>query len=241
MNAGVELAARDRGVRHADPLAAAGSIRVVVACAVRLYSNGLGGALQHAPGSGIVVVGCAAGAMETLQLVAARPPAVVLLDVSMHGAVAVAGELRATCPQARTLMLVTDDCAGVDLLSCVRAGALGYVAPDGSLDDLVAAVQSAARGEVVCSPRFAAQVFDHVAELAQRERPEAALDQLTAREREIVELLAHGLSNKEIARRLAIRVPTVKNHVHSVLEKLGVRSRAAAARLARGSVEACCS
>jgi len=84
-----------------------------------------------------------------------------------------------------------------------------------------------------CTPRLAAMLLGRVATLAQERRVPSALDELTAREREVVELLGEGLSNKEIASGLQIEVATVKNHVHNILDKLHVTRRAEAAALAR--------
>jgi DNA-binding NarL/FixJ family response regulator len=85
----------------------------------------------------------------------------------------------------------------------------------------------------VCSPQIAATLFRRVAALAGDRSPPASLGGLTEREREILTLIEHGCSNKEIARQLRVKVTTVKNHVHNILEKLGVSRRGAAARLAR--------
>jgi len=103
---------------------------------------------------------------------------------------------------------------------------------DGTLADLRAVIESVARGEVVCSPRIAASLLRRIADLAAEREPPPPELRLTSREIEIVELIDQGLSNKEIAQRLSIALPTVKNHVHSILDKLHVHRRAeAAARL----------
>ena len=94
-------------------------------------------------------------------------------------------------------------------------------------------VESVARGEMLCSPRLAATLLHRVATLAQERHSPGPLDSLTVRERQIVDLLGDGLSNKEIARGLQIEVTTVKNHVHHILEKLQVARRADAATFAR--------
>jgi DNA-binding NarL/FixJ family response regulator len=94
-------------------------------------------------------------------------------------------------------------------------------------------VHAVARGEALCSPRVAGLLFRRVTALACERAPQADLSLLTQRERETLSLIEHGLSNKEIARRLAIRLTTVKNHVHHILEKLGVSRRGAAAAVIR--------
>jgi DNA-binding NarL/FixJ family response regulator len=124
------------------------------------------------------------------------------------------------------------------VLACAEAGVSSYVPREASLADLAAAIESAARGEAVCSPRMTALLFRRVRVLS-RVRPEPAeVPELTARQWEIIDLIDEGLSNKEIARRLYIEVPTVKNHVHNILDKLQVRRRSEAAARVRGLREA---
>jgi DNA-binding NarL/FixJ family response regulator len=128
---------------------------------------------------------------------------------------------------------VSDDSS--DIVACAEAGMVGYVSRDGSTDEVVAAVHGALRGELHCAPHVAATLFRRLAALA----PGAAADVdrdavLTPREREIVALIDQGLSNKTIGGRLRIGTPTVKNHVHHILEKLKVRRRGEAAALVRG-------
>jgi DNA-binding NarL/FixJ family response regulator len=120
-----------------------------------------------------------------------------------------------------------------EICECAEAGIAGYVARDGSKEDLIAAVEYAVRGEVICSPRAAACLFRRLAAHVRttRQRPREAA--LTSREQDIIALIDKGLSNKEIARQLKISLPTVKNHVHNILEKLQVRRRGAAAALLR--------
>ncbi|HZR94177.1 MAG TPA: response regulator transcription factor [Gaiellaceae bacterium] len=112
-----------------------------------------------------------------------------------------------------------------------EAGVAGFVDGDAALDDLVAAVARAQSGEASCPPSLVTMLLRRIVMLADHSTvsPHAAL---TARERQIVQLIAEGLSNKEIARRLCIEVATVKNHVHNILDKLQVNRRTeAVARL----------
>jgi DNA-binding NarL/FixJ family response regulator len=123
-----------------------------------------------------------------------------------------------------------------DVLACARAGAVGFVTRDSHISDLLAAVTSAYRGELICSPRMAARMFEHMNALLAGTAPGAENRELTLRELEIAELLQRGLSNKEIAHKLFIEQATVKNHVHNILSKLQVTRRGeAAARLRRHS------
>ena len=113
-------------------------------------------------------------------------------------------------------------------LACAEVGIVGYVAREASVDELVRIVTSLHCGEPACSPRIATMMFRHATAIA-RERGAAPVSTLTHREHEILALIHRGLTNKEIAAALSIGLTTVKNHVHHVLEKLGVQHRTAAA------------
>jgi DNA-binding NarL/FixJ family response regulator len=159
-------------------------------------------------------------------LAAARPDA-VLLDMSSPLALALAARLRAAAPGVPVVGFGLGDQAA-DALACAEAGLVGFVGREGTVDELAGAVLAALAGEVRCSPQVAALLCDRVAALA-RARP-AQPAALTGREREVADLVCDGLSNKEIALRLGIGPATVKNHVHSVLDKLNIARRGAIAR-----------
>jgi two-component system, NarL family, nitrate/nitrite response regulator NarL len=114
------------------------------------------------------------------------------------------------------------------ILACAQAGASALLTPAASSNELVNAIESVARGEPLCSPAIGAVLLRCVQTLA-RGRGGLLAERLTPREREIVGLIRSGSSNREIASRLSIELSTVKNHVHNILEKLGVHERAAAA------------
>jgi two-component system nitrate/nitrite response regulator NarL len=205
------------------------AIRVLIVDDLRLYREGLAHALAQRPH--IRVVGTAARRETALAEVTRLQPTVVLLDMAMSGSIAMVRELRERAPEVKVVALaVAED--DQDVLACAEVGLAGYVPREGSFDDLVSAVESAARGELLCSPRMAAALFRRLATLAEDREPGAGVPHLTAREMEILHLIEDRLSNKQIAGRLCIEVATVKNHVHNILEKLQVRSRdEAAARL----------
>jgi DNA-binding NarL/FixJ family response regulator len=116
-----------------------------------------------------------------------------------------------------------------DVIPCAEAGVAACLPRETTLADLSATIERVAAGESNASPRVAAMLLRRIATLAERNSPEA---NLTAREEEILVLIDDGLSNKQIARRLSIELPTVKNHVHNILEKLHVHRRyEAAARM----------
>jgi DNA-binding NarL/FixJ family response regulator len=117
-----------------------------------------------------------------------------------------------------------------DIFDCAEAGAAGYVTADASMDELVDAIERIGRGELVCSPRVAAQLFGRISERPARQTMDALHSKwLTSRERQVLDGIRRGHSNKEIAQSLHIAEPTVKNHVHHLLEKLEVTTRAQAA------------
>ena len=183
---------------------------------------------------GLSTVETAGDLYAALRLVVEREFEVALVDTAMpYGLAAVRG-IVATAPEVKVVALGIPE-RERDLIACAEAGIAGYVPREASVADLVAVLESVARGELLCSPRTAAALLRRVTALAAA-RPTAsgvALEALTPREREIVALLERGLSNKEIARALGIEVATVKNHVHHLLEKLQVGNRAQA--IVRGS------
>jgi DNA-binding NarL/FixJ family response regulator len=120
-----------------------------------------------------------------------------------------------------------------EVIAWAEAGISAYVSRDGSIDDVVGAITAAVSGELACTGRIAAALLRRVTVLSAENDADLPAARLTRREREIVALIDEGLANKEIATRLQIQVPTVKNHVHNVLEKLGVRRRSEAARRLR--------
>ena len=120
------------------------------------------------------------------------------------------------------------------LVECFEAGAAGIALCGDSVDDLVLAVQGASRRELYCKPRVAALLARRLHDVAMEHTSGLCGSALTERELDIVELLDRGLSNKEIAQRLEIKVATVKNHVHSILAKLNVNRRGEAAALLNG-------
>jgi DNA-binding NarL/FixJ family response regulator len=201
--------------------------RIAIISNVLLYREGLAASLARDGRLDIAATMCAAeapGAVGGLDLDA------ILIDSSTEGALALARRMRAICPDVR---LVGFGIAGGadEVLACAEAGVTAFVDSNGTVQELVGAVESALRGELLCSPRVTALLCDRLASLAGN--PNELTEPLTRREREIAALIAEGLSNKEIASDLKIGPATVKNHVHNILEKLKVRRRAAVAALWR--------
>ena len=201
---------------------------------IKLYRDGIAHFLSSS--HEVVVLGTADESTDTLGLARELVPDVVLLDMALEDSRATARAMRAAVPQTTIVALAIPESEGY-VVSCAEAGISAYVARDGSLDELLGTILRAADGEVVCPPRIAGGLFRRVATLAaQRELPpaeERPMTRLTAREAEVMALIDEGLSNQQIARRLCIELPTVKNHVHSILDKLGASSRTEAAARAR--------
>jgi DNA-binding NarL/FixJ family response regulator len=199
-------------------------IRVLVVDDHRLVRAGLITLLEAA--ADIQVAGEAADGLQALAAAAATAPDVVLMDLSMPvlDGVAATRRLLAERPGTRVVALTSfsDRQRVTDILA---AGATGYVLKDSRPDDLLAAVRAAADGQVPLDPRVAAAL------LPTREVPVA--DQLSEREKQVLRLVAAGLANKQIARRLGIAESTVKVHTGNIFRRIGVTDRTSAALWAK--------
>lgn len=203
------------------------AIRVIVVAHVRLYRDGLAAALGAR--SRIVVVGTSGSYSDTLRLVEETSPDVAIVDTGVAQANDLMLELRAQAPATSVIAFAVQEDIGT-IVDCAEAGAAGYVSLDASMDDLVAAVERIAAGELVCPPRVTAALFKRLSERSVLpDSPGSPEHLLTRREREVLLLLRQGLTNKEIASSLNISQATVKNHVHHLLEKLNVGTRGQAA------------
>jgi two-component system, NarL family, nitrate/nitrite response regulator NarL len=211
-----------------DSTSAPTEVRVLVVCRVRIFRDLLTEALETK--RGICVVGSVAKLPHPLVDYAGVVPDVVLLDATMclqSSAVRHLTQEEGLCVVVLGIAEVEDE-----VIACAEAGVAGYVAREGSVRELISAIHSAASGEFSCPPHIAAGIVRRLATLAKHEPAEGS-DLLTAREREIIHLVDRGLSNKEIAEHLNIQLPTVKNHIHNLLEKLGVSRREDAAAVLR--------
>jgi two-component system nitrate/nitrite response regulator NarL len=202
--------------------------RAIIVSGVRLLCEGLAQRLSGHPV--LKVAGIALNASDACECVRRHQPNVVLLDASSTEFMQLVPALRGSGVAHIVAFAVGEQEA--DAIVCAQAGVSAFVDRGASLEDLVEAVRACGRGELSLSPRLVAMLFRRVGLLSRGETEFSAAD-LTSREAEILALLQRGLSNKEIATRLGIRLPTVKNHVHRLLEKLGVHRRAEAAALAR--------
>ncbi|HEY9519482.1 MAG TPA: response regulator transcription factor [Gemmatimonadales bacterium] len=195
---------------------------------VRLYCDGLAHLIRR--DGRMDVVGPAYDAETGIATLRATNAAAVLIDLAIPGAM----NLIRACtevPHRPPIVALSVPESEFDIILCAEAGVSGYVARDADLDQLVETILTTLGNGVRCPPRVAMALLRRVATLApDRSRAPG----LTRREREVLGLIDSGLSNKEIARRLGIELSTAKNHVHHILEKLGVGRRIEALMRHRG-------
>ncbi|MGI5155566.1 LuxR C-terminal-related transcriptional regulator [Microbispora sp. CA-102843] len=200
-----------------------GAITVVVADDHPLFVEGIRSALEQA--AGLSVAGTACDDLDALRLCVRLSPQVLLADLTMLGAL---GSLRRRCPAVRVLALGDDD-GEAGFMSALRAGANGYLLKGSGPAEIAAAIRSVALGQVVFGGGLAPRLLDRLTAPQSR----SPFPGLTQREHEILERLADGRSNAEIARELCLATKTVRNHVSNVLTKLAAPSRVDAALRAR--------
>lgn len=205
-------------------------IRVLLVDDQALFREGLETLLSVQPD--IEVVGQAADGLEAVQQALVLVPDVVLMDLRMPrlDGVTATQRLLKVRPETQVIVLTTFD-DDEDIFRGLRAGAVGYLLKDVSADKLLEAVRAAARGESVLQPAVATKVISQFSRLANRvpEHQDPLVEPLSEREREVLALIAAGKTNREIAETLFIAYGTVKNHVTSILSKLGVNDRTQAA------------
>jgi DNA-binding NarL/FixJ family response regulator len=207
------------------------SIRVLVVDDHPTFRRGLGALLASLPD--VELVGEAAYGEAAVERTAELAPDVVVMDLDMPGLGGVEATRRivAAQPSVAVLVLTMLD-EDESVFAAMRAGARGYVVKGADTDDVLRALESVARGDAVFGPAVASRVLSYLT------RPLSARDpmlfpELTEREREVLELMARGLSNNEIARKLVVSPKTVRNHVSNVFAKLQVSDRAQAIVRAR--------
>lgn len=207
-------------------------IRVLLVNEIRLMCNVVAAALEDEPD--IKVVECATSVEEALEKIYHENIDIVLVSTRLpdRGALRLTEAVTETNPTMAVLVLgVTEKKERV--LQYVEAGAVGYIVRDDTVEDMLAAIRAAQKGNALVSPEIASALMERVSELAgmfaDLETGVIENADLTSREVEVLELLGQNLTNQEIAERLVIEVGTVKNHVHSILNKLDVSTRDEAA------------
>lgn len=160
-------------------------------------------------------------------------PIVVLLNLATRGSPLLLRAVRDIAPNTRVIVLGVREEDELEIVACAEEGVTGYHMRSDSLDDLLGTIDSVAAGRTACPPRVAAILLRRVSTLASQPQPGGTELALTGREAQILHMLELGHSNRDIASQLSIAIYTVKNHVHSLLTKLGVSTRAEAAALSR--------
>ena len=198
-------------------------IRLLIVDDHPIVRDGLQGVLQSQPD--IEVVGEAADGEAAVQMANSLSPDIVLMDLRMPvmDGVTALREIRTRNPQCQVLVLTTYD-SDADILPAIEAGASGYLLKDSTREELYAAIRAAARGETVLAPAVAARLVGRMRAPAE--------EKLSSRELEVLQLVAEGGSNSEIASRLHISQATVKSHLIHIFGKLGVSDRTAAVTVA---------
>jgi DNA-binding NarL/FixJ family response regulator len=199
------------------------NIRLVIVDDHPVVRDGLRGMLESQPD--FEVVGEASNGEEAVQLASSLNPEVMLMDLRMPvmDGVTALREIKASNPAVQVLVLTTYD-SDADILLAIEAGAMGYLLKDTSREDMYAAIRATARGESVLSPGVASRL------IGQMRAP--AEEKLSSREVEVLQLVAEGASNREIASSLHISQATVKSHLIHIFDKLGVSDRTAAVTVA---------
>lgn len=192
-----------------------------------LFREGLARILNDAPD--MRVVATVSSGEDALVRAGEFKPDVILMDVNMPGigGVEATRRVRELYPQIQVLMLTVSE-KETDLFGAVRAGARGYLLKDAGGVELIDAIQRVCSGEAIMAPSMATKLLDEFAATAPKPHITPG-DDLTDRERQVLELVARGMSNKEIANQLTLSPHTVKAHLRTILDKLHLRSRSQAA------------
>ena len=222
---GAGVASDDPTNLNADS-ALAKRIRVLVIDDNRLVREGLAALLDAQ--SDLKVVAAVESTIDVLSQLQELKPHVVLMDAGLENGDTFRSveTIRKTAPEAKVIVMDLLP-APEDVIEFIKAGANGFVMKDATVEDLVNTIRSVALGADVVPPALTGTLLSHIAQQAAIHRLPGVAEavRMTKREREIMNLIAEGLSNKEIAQRLSIATYTVKSHVHNILEKLALHSR----------------
>jgi DNA-binding NarL/FixJ family response regulator len=199
-------------------------IRVAVVDDQELFRRGL--TMLLGVEDDIEVVGEAGDGVAATELAASAVPDVILMDVRMpkRSGIEACVAIKDVAPTARIIMLTVSD-EEADLYDAVKNGASGYLLKDSSIDEVAQAIRVVADGQSLISPSMAIKLLDEFKQMSRSDRAQVPSPRLTDRELEVLKLVAQGLNNREIAKRLFISENTVKNHVRNILEKLQLHSR----------------
>jgi DNA-binding NarL/FixJ family response regulator len=208
-------------------------IRVLVADDQTVVREGLVTLLGLIPG--IEVAGVARDGEEAVELAVALRPDVVLMDLRMPRLDGVEATRRLVAASGARVVVLTTYADDESIFAALRAGALGYLTKDSGAEEIARAVRTVHAGQALLEPAVQRRLIESLRERPTepaRPAPAPAPDDLTPREVEVLGLIAQGLSNGDIARRLFVSEATVKTHVNNIFSKAGVRDRAQAVRYA---------
>ncbi|MEO8578293.1 MAG: response regulator transcription factor [Gemmatimonadales bacterium] len=200
-----------------------------------MLREGLAALIRQEPG--FKVLAASADVIEVLKIVREARPSVVLVDFGLqnHDSLRLTATLHREVPEAKVIVMGLFP-LHEDIADFVRAGASGFVMKDATLGEFLGTIRGVAEGKKVLPTQLTGSLFTQVAEHAVKHGKSPVLEavKLTQRERQVVELIGEGLSNKEIAAKLHVAIHTVKSHVHNVLEKLALHTRLEVAAFTRG-------
>ena len=215
-------------------ITSASPIRVIIVAAVRLYRDGLASSLRTY--QCLTVAGTASSRVDANLTIRQLRSDVVVIDMAMPEALELVRDLHTEVPLTRLIAFAVDEDVS-SIIECAEAGATSYVTRDASIDDFVKVIERTAVGELACSPGMAAELFRRLGTRSVSKDLSCDVSNvLTDREVEVLAFITQGLSNKEIATALNLSEATVKNHVHHLLEKIHVGTRAQAVAASRVSL-----
>ncbi len=201
-------------------------IRILLVDDHALFRRGLDMVLRQEPD--MTVIGEASDGSEAVAKAIDATPDIVLMDVRMprRGGIDACTAIKEVVPSAKIIMLTTSD-EEADLYDAIKAGAMGYLLKEISIDEVAASVRAVFRGQSLISPSMASKLLTEFASMVKRtdDDKHVPTPRLTDREMEVLRLVARGMNNRDIARALFISENTVKNHIRNILEKLQLHSR----------------
>jgi len=206
--------------------------RILLADDHDLFREGLAGLVDAQPD--LEVIGQARDGLEALALARELQPELIIIDIKMPvcDGLEATRLIRAELPEARIVILTVHD-EDEKLFEAIKLGAIGYLLKDTSSKDFLHSVRRALRGEATLPPKLAARLLDEFARLAKQVPPDSPpRSDLTSREREVLNLVATGATDKEISVQLSLSLHTVKSHVRNILSKLHAANRRQAVKLA---------
>jgi len=212
-------------------------IRLAIVSDVTLYREGIGKILSE--DNKINVLGAFEKKHDLLRVLSVGNVDVVLLDMRMDNSYGVLNSIRSDYENVKIIVIAVPE-KEENFLRCIESDITGYLSKESTIDELIEAVITVDKGNLYCPCGITQYILQSVKSKGDKKRNVQAsysdvLNDVTKREMQIIKLLADGMSNKQIARTLTIEISTVKNHVHNILVKLGVESRAKVACMLRGT------